>query len=91
MFLLIKLVITEVEEPSMKKTMLYLTFGIILIPIGIIYFTTVLGIDNFYNFWTVTLGRGFWILAPILIWKSQQDPQKQSNVNISQNIEEISE
>jgi hypothetical protein len=73
---LIILVKNKIEDPELKKRMYFLIIGVILIPVGILYFTTVLGIENFYNFWTAAAGRLTWICAPILIWISQQKKEK---------------
>ena len=73
---LIILVRNKIEDPVLKKRMYYLIIGVTLIPVGILYFTTVLGIENFYNFWTASAGRLTWISAPILIWFSQQKKEK---------------
>lgn len=69
---LIHLIRSNIKESELKRKMYFLIIGIVLIPLGILYFTFVLGIDGFYNFWTATFGRLCWMFAPIFIWLSQQ-------------------
>lgn len=69
---LLKLIHQHVDDHALKKRMLNLIIGIILIPTGIVYFATVLGIPNLYNIVMITIGRSLWIAAPIFIWRSQQ-------------------
>ncbi|MHA1897950.1 MAG: hypothetical protein ACTSU2_11195 [Promethearchaeota archaeon] len=55
-----------------RRKMLYLTLGIILIAVGIIYFAVIfaLNVNSYLIFW-YTMGRVFWVSASILIWLSQ--------------------
>ncbi|MHA1341743.1 MAG: hypothetical protein ACTSO2_17365 [Promethearchaeota archaeon] len=55
-----------------RRKMLYLTLGIILIAVGIIYFAVIfaLNVSSYLIFW-YTMGRVFCVMASILIWLSQ--------------------
>ncbi|MHA1775588.1 MAG: hypothetical protein ACTSWC_02370 [Promethearchaeota archaeon] len=71
-WMLVRLISHKVDDKNLRKRMFNLIIGISLIPIGIVYFAIVLAIPGIYNAFMVIIGRIFWILAPIFIWKSQK-------------------
>ncbi len=76
-FTLVWLIHTSINDAQLKKKMYFLIIGIILIPVGILYFTLVLGIENVSNFATSALGRILWMLSPIFIWRSQRSSSQE--------------
>ena len=60
----------NVENRYIKSRMYFLTWGISLIPLGMLYFI-LMGMTTIYTWWTTGIGYGIWTVAPFLIWRSQ--------------------
>lgn len=67
---------TKIEDPGLKRRMRQLTWGLAIIPMGLLYFI-IQNIVGVYSVGIVLAGFLFWVVSPVVIWKSQNHSKSQ--------------
>jgi hypothetical protein len=73
LFAVVRLIptIKHTSTPIIKRKMIQLICGMMLLPLGMIYFIVQSQL-GFYGFWEIFIGHFMWMLSPIIIWESQR-------------------